>query len=85
MPAIGGKNGSFISRCLGFLRVYLYIAFRTLFPLPYKARVSYLPLERDPATGRVVPEAMGSYPAVTMPPLDKPLSPDQGWVTETDT
>ncbi len=33
-----GDIGTEWMRCVGFLRVYLYIGFRTLFPAPYTVR-----------------------------------------------
>ena len=68
-------------RCVGFLRTYLYIGFRTMFPAPYKVRVSYLPLEKED-DGRVVPARPGEER--TMPKLGEPLPDGEGWVTEVD-
>ncbi len=56
-------------RCLGFVRSYLYIAWRFLFPSPNRARVSYLPLE-------------GSGDAEKMPRLSQ--EPPASWVVEMD-
>ncbi len=68
-------------RCVGFLRTYLYIGFRTMFPAPYKVRVSYLPLEKED-DGRVVPARPGEER--TMPKLGEPLPDGERWVTEVD-
>ena len=68
-------------RCVGFLRTYLYIGFRTMFPAPYKVRVSYLPLEKED-DGGVVPARPGEER--TMPKLGEPLPEGEGWVTEVD-
>ena len=32
-------------RCLGYMRAYLYVAYRILWPVLYSAKVSYLPLK----------------------------------------
>ena len=37
-----------ISRCLGYMRAYLYVAYRIMWPVKYVAKVSYLPLKLDP-------------------------------------
>ena len=37
----------FERRCLGYMRAYLYVAYRIMWPVKYHARVSYLPLKLD--------------------------------------
>lgn len=48
-----GDIGSEWLRCMGFLRAYLHVAWRFIFPAPYLAKVSYLPLEIDKVLHRV--------------------------------
>lgn len=68
-------------RCLGFIRAYLYIGWRFLFPSPNRAKVSYLPLEIDKRTGKPVPVRQDED-VVDLPELHHQLPKGRGWITE---
>jgi len=67
-----GDIGTEWMRFVGFARVYLYIGWRTLFPWPYKARVSYLPITAS------------TKGPLQLPPMECALPENEGWVTEED-
>ncbi|XP_071747258.1 LOW QUALITY PROTEIN: sphingosine kinase 1 [Lepeophtheirus salmonis] len=68
-------------RCMGYLRAYLMVACRIVSPKLYKAKLSYLPLERDPTTGKPISVPCNSV--IQMPPLNSITLPDE-WHTETE-
>ena len=71
--------GSELLRFIGYMRAYLWVAYRILIPRAYYANVSYLPLERD-STGKIIP-VTADQPPLEMPAIDEPVPAD--WVTET--
>ena len=71
--------GSEALRCLGFMRAYLLVAYRIMLPKVYVARISYLPLKRDPTTGKPI-GVKSTDPKLTLPKLNEPVPED--WVTE---
>jgi len=46
--------GSEVLRCLGYIRAYFLVALRMIFPKPYYAKVSYLPLKTS-SSGKPIP------------------------------
>eukprot|EP00094_Tigriopus_californicus_P002159 TCALIF_02082-PA protein Name:"Similar to SPHK1 Sphingosine kinase 1 (Homo sapiens)" AED:0.01 eAED:0.01 QI:0/-1/0/1/-1/1/1/0/358 len=69
--------GSEWLRCLGYLRVYLYVGTRMFFPKNYRVRLSYLPLPRD-ANGQVCPAPEDT--PLALPKFSEKLPPN--WVVE---
>ena len=47
-------QGSEVLRCLGYIRAYLLVALRMIFPKPYYVKVSYLPLQTS-SSGKPIP------------------------------
>ena len=72
--------GSEALRCLGWMRAYLLVAMRILFPKSYRARVSYLPLATD-ANGKPIPVSP-KEDKLSLPDLSEPVPSD--WVTIDD-
>jgi len=73
--------GSEVFRCLGYLRAYPLALWRIIIPKTYFARVSYLPLPKDPDTGK--PIGVSSKEAkLELPSFSKPVPED--WVTIED-
>lgn len=75
-----GDIGTEWMRFVGYLRTYLHVGWRLIFPAPYKARVSYLPLERD-ADDKIIPVSPSDEP-LKLPPLTREAPAD--WHTEID-
>ncbi|CAB4065220.1 SLC9A1 [Lepeophtheirus salmonis] len=68
-------------RCIGYLRAYFMAAWRILRPRCYKAKLSYLPLERNSETGKPIPSPPNSK--IQMPCFGTPELPE-GWLSETE-
>ncbi len=64
--------GSEALRCLGYMRAYILVVMRLFCPKTYLARVSYLPLPTDPATGKPKPVSP-KEPPIGLPPFDQPV------------
>lgn len=63
------------------MRAYILVVMRVIMPKSYRARVSYLPLPIDPATGKSRP-VTDKDPLLTLPDLSQPVPDD--WVTIED-
>ena len=72
-------TGSEALRCLGYIRAYFLAAMRILWPKSYRAKVSYLPLAKDPVTRRPIPVSSKDE-KLKLPDLSSPVPDD--WVTE---
>ena len=73
--------GSEWMRCIGQIRSYVYLAARIIWPKPYAVKISYLPLDIDPATGNPIPVRENAA-KLDLPALNEPVPRD--WVTVDD-
>ena len=68
-------------RCLGYLRAYPLAFARIIFPKSYYARVSYLPLPKDPTSGKYIPVS-SKEAKLKLPSFSEEVPED--WVTMED-
>jgi hypothetical protein len=71
--------GSEALRCLGYMRAYIFVIMKLFLPKSYHAKVSYLALPKDPATGKAIPVSPKEA-KLSLPDFSQPV-PDN-WVSE---
>lgn len=70
--------GTEFLRFLGYIRAYLAVVFKIIFPKSYSVKLSYLPLPLD-KDGKPIPVSPDAS-RIDLPNLDKPVPSD--WVSE---